>query len=147
MEIIQKPQQMTIIAEWESQVRRVFLDGRKHPAELDPTFNGHSIGHWEGKTLVVDTVGLRADTVFDQSGIRHSDRLHLIERFTLVQPDTIELQITADDPVAFYQPWVVKKVYKRAPGAEIMEYVCAENNRNPIGPDGVVGTILKGDAQ
>ena len=147
MEIIQKPKQMTIVAEWASQVRRIFLDGRTHPSDLDPTFNGHSIGHWEGKTLVVDTVSLRGDTVFDQSGIRHSDRLHLIERFTLVKPDTLELDLTADDPVAFYKPWTVKKTYKRAPATQMMEYVCEENNRNPVGPDGVVQTILKGSGK
>jgi hypothetical protein len=147
MEIIQKPKQMTIIAEWDSQVRRIHLDGRPHPKDPDPSFNGHSIGHWEGKTLVVDTIGLRGDTVFDQSGVRHSDQLHLIERFTLVSPDRLELLITADDPVAFYQPWAVKKTYKRAPSEEIMEYVCEDNNRNPVGSDGKVTTILRGAGQ
>lgn len=147
MEIIQKPKQMTIIAEWDRQIRRIFLDGRKHPDDLDPTFNGHSIGHWEGKTLVVDTVGLRDDTVFDQSGIRHSAQLHLIERFRLVKPDTLELEITAEDPIAFYKPWVVVKTYVRAPGVEMMEYVCQENNRNPIGPDGAPLTILQGNSK
>lgn len=145
MEIIQKPKQMTIIAEWASQVRRIYLDGRPHPKDPDSSFNGHSTGHWVGKTLVVDTIGLRGDTVFDQSGIRHSDQLHLTERFTLVRPDTLELLITADDPVAFYKPWIVKKTYRRAPPSEeIMEYVCEDNNRNPIGPDGKVTTILRG---
>jgi hypothetical protein len=144
MEIIQKPKQMTIIAEWMGQVRRIYLDGRPHPEDPDPTFNGHSIGHWEGKTLVVDTVGLRDDTMFDQSGVRHSDKLHIVERFTLIDANTLQDELTADDPVAFYKPWTVKKTYKRAPvDMEIMEYVCQENNRNPIGPDGKVQTILQ----
>ena len=143
MEIIQKPDQLTIVAEWESQVRRIFLDGRPHPQDMDATFNGHSVGHWEGKTLVVDTVGLRADTVFDQSGIRHSDKLHIVERFTLTAPDTLIDELSADDPVAFFHPWVVKKTYKRTPGEQMQEYVCEENNRNPIGADGAPTTILK----
>ncbi len=73
MEVLMTPGQVTFIAEWSSQVRRVFTDGRGHPPadDLDPTFNGHSIGHWEGKgkdaVLVIDTVGIRGDTGFDSS--------------------------------------------------------------------------------
>ena len=138
IELIQRPEQLTIIVEWASQVRRIFLDGRPHPEDPDPTFNGHSIGHWEGNVLVVDTTALRGDTVLDQSGIRHSDKMHLIERFALVDPQTLTDQITVEDPVAFTQPWTVLKTYKRAAkGATILEYVCEENNRNPIDANGV----------
>ena len=139
MEILMTPGQVTIIAEWSSQVRRVFTDGRGHPAadDLDPTFNGHSIGHWEGKgkdaTLVIDTVGIRADTGFDASGIEHSDQIHVVERMRQTSPDMLEDEITVIDPKAFVHPWVVTKKYKRGgPGAKIMEYVCEENNRDPL---------------
>jgi hypothetical protein len=142
IEIIQKPQQMTIIVEWASQVRRIFLNGRPHPEDPDPTFNGHSIGHWEGDVLVVDTIALRGDTMLDQSGIRHSDKMHLFERFTLVDPQTLTDQITVDDPVAFTKPWTVLKTFKRAPKADILEYVCEENNRNPVDKNGVT-TVLR----
>ena len=146
MEILMTPGQVTIIAEWSSQVRRIFTDGRGHPPadELDPTFNGHSIGHWEGKgreaVLVIDTVGIRGDTGFDASGIEHSDQIHVTERMHLVPavkgaPDVIENEITVIDPKAFVHPWVVTKKYKRGgPDARIMEYVCEENNRDPLAP-------------
>ena len=148
MEILQVPGQITIIAEWMSQVRRVYTDGRKPPAPdvIDPTYNGYSTGHWEGDTLVVDTVGLREDTVLDQTGVRHSAEMTIHERFREVSPGMLELMLTVNDPVAFTKPWTVKKSFKRAPPkTEIMEYVCQENNRNPIDANGVVQTILKGN--
>lgn len=139
MEILMTPGQVTIIAEWSSQVRRVFTDGRGHPPadELDPTFNGHSVGHWEGKgkdaVLVIDTVGIRGDTSFDASGIEHSDQIHVVERMRQASPDMLEDEITVIDPKAFVHPWVVTKKYKRGgPDARIMEYVCEENNRDPL---------------
>jgi len=139
MEILMTPGQVTIIAEWSSQVRRVFTDGRGHPApdDLDPTYNGHSIGRWEGKgkdaVLVIDTVGIRGDTGFDSSGIEHSDQIHVVERMRQSSPDLLEDEITVIDPKAFAHPWVVTKKYKRGgPEAKIMEYVCEENNRDPL---------------
>jgi hypothetical protein len=82
LEILQTKGQVTIIAEWASQVRRIFTDGRPHPPadEIEITFNGHSTGRWEGQTLVVDTVGIRGDTSFDASPLTHSDRMTVSER-------------------------------------------------------------------
>lgn len=137
LEILQTAGQVTIIAEWASQVRRIFTDGRPHPPpdEIDITFNGHSIGHWEGRTLVVDTVGIRGDTSFDASPMQHSDKIHVQERIRLTDPKTIEAQITVIDPEAFTQPWVVTRHYKKGgPELQIMEYVCEENNRPIILP-------------
>ena len=141
MEILMTPGQVTIIAEWSSQVRRIFTDGRGHPPadDLDPTYNGHSIGHWEGKgkdaVLVIDTVGIRADTGFDSSGIEHSDQIHVVERMRQAAPDRLEDEVTVIDPKAFVHPWTVTKAYKRGgPDARIMEYVCEENNRDPLAP-------------
>ncbi len=142
MEILQTPGQVTIIAEWASQVRRIYTDGRPHPSDPDPTYQGHSIGHWEGATLVVDTVGIRGDTVFDSTGLGHSDKIHVTERLRQTGPDALEDQITTEDPEAFTHPWVVTRKYRRAkPGTEIMEYVCEENNRNPVGANGVTGFV------
>jgi hypothetical protein len=139
MEILMNPRQVTIIAEWSSQVRRVFTDGRGHPApdDLDPTYNGHSIGHWEGKgkdaVLVIDTVGIRADTGFDATGVEHSDQIHVTERMRQTAPDMLEDEVTVIDPKAFVHPWVVTKKYRRgAPNLQIMEYICEENNRDPL---------------
>ena len=133
LEILQNKNQVTIIAEWSSQVRRIFTDGRPHPDDdhLDPTFNGHSIGHWEGQTLVVDTVGIHGHTSFDATPLTHSDKMTVKERFHLINPNLIEDQITVTDPVAFTKPWVVTRTYARgAPNLQIMEYICEENNRD-----------------
>jgi hypothetical protein len=112
-------------------VRWIWTDGRKHPSEdeLDPTFMGDSVGHWEGDTLVVDTVGLRGDTVFDASGAPHSDKLHVVERIRVTGPDRLEDRMTIEDPVAFARPWEDVQVYDRKRDWRIMEYVCEENNR------------------
>jgi hypothetical protein len=137
LEILQTRGQVTIIAEWSSQVRRIFTDGRGHPPadEIDITFNGHSIGHWQGQTLVVDTVGIRGDTSFDASPLTHSDQLTVGERIYLRDPQTLVAELTVTDPGAFTAPWKVVRTYRRGgPDARIMEYVCEENNREIILP-------------
>lgn len=144
MEILQTPGQVTIIAEWSSQTRRIFTDGRPHPADPDPTYQGHSIGHWEGDTLVVDTIAVRGDTVFDSTGLGHSEKMRISERIRESAPGVLEDQITVTDPEAFTRPWVVTRKYRRGgPDLQIMEYVCQENNRNPVGADGVTGFVMQ----
>jgi hypothetical protein len=132
LEVLQTRGQVTIIAEWSSQVRRIFTDGRRHPPadEIEITFNGHSIGHWEGQVLVVDTAGIRGDTSFDASPLTHSDQMTVSERIYLKDPKTLVAEITVTDPGAFTAPWKVVRTYRRGgPDARIMEYVCEENNR------------------
>jgi hypothetical protein len=122
-------------------VRRIPTDGTKHPApidDIDPTFMGDSVGQWDGDMLVVDTVGLRADTVFDASGAMHSDKMHIVERIRLISPDKLEDHMTIDDPEAFTKPWEVTHVYNRKSDWKIMEFVCEENNRG-VDPNGTVG--------
>jgi hypothetical protein len=143
-EYIIQPHRVTILFEANGQTRRIWTDGRGHPDALDPTFNGHSIGRWEGDTLVVDTVGLRADTLFDVTGAPHSDAIHVTERIRRRDADTMEDRITVEDPKAFTKPWTVTRTYKREPTWEIAEYVCEENNRNPPNPDGTSGFIHAG---
>lgn len=128
MEILMTPGKVTIVAEWMSQVRHIYLDGRGHPVgpDLEPSYNGHSIGHWEGDTLVVDTVGLRADTLISQQGLTHSDVTRVVERFRL-RDGKLENEITIIDPKMLTRPWTVVKKYVRVPkGQGIKEYVCAE---------------------
>jgi hypothetical protein len=94
--------------------------------------------------LVVETIGLRGDTVFDQTGAFHSDRMRVIERFTEVSPGILQNEITVEDPQVFTQPWKVTKTYHRAPpDEEILEYVCEENNRNPVDAEGKTSVILQ----
>jgi hypothetical protein len=143
MEIFQKPGQVAIFAEWQSQVRRIYTDGRGHPADADRSYNGHSIGRWEGRELVAETTLLRGGMMLTQNGLGLSEDLKVIERFRQPDPDTLTITITLEDPQALKTPWTVTKTFKRAPkGFEIMEYVCQENNRNPLMADGSTGVLL-----
>jgi hypothetical protein len=134
---------VTIIQEAYMQVRRVFTDGRGHPADLDPTFNGHSIGHWEGDTLVIDTAGLGHATPLGFDRLQHGPRLHVVERIHLTAPDTLEDRMTLTDPDALEQPWHMVRTFARHRDLDMMEYICEENNRNPIDRTGHVSTILR----
>ena len=111
--------------------RQIFMDGRKHPAELDPTWFGHSIGSWENRdTLLIDTVGFNDKFWFDRKGTPHTEQLHTIERWT--RPDLGRLinTVTIDDPGAFSKPFTVAFTARLSPpGDEIMEYICQENNQ------------------
>jgi hypothetical protein len=137
MELLQTPGQITITSEWQAASRRIWLDRSKHPDadELDPTYAGDSIAHWDGDTLVVDTVGIRTDVRIDQAGLPISDKLRLTERFTQIQPGILQDEITVDDPEVFTMPWKSTKTYRYRPDLRLREYVCEENNRN-VGANG-----------
>jgi hypothetical protein len=111
--------------------RQIFMDGRKHPADPDPTWYGHSIGRFEGDTLVVDTVGFNDKFWFDFKGHPHTERLHIIERYTRKDHNTLVNQITIDDHGAYSRPFTVTFTAELAPaGDELMEYICQENNQD-----------------
>jgi hypothetical protein len=113
--------------------RQVFMDGRKHPAELDPTWFGHSIGHYEGNTLVIDTVGFNDKAWFDNKGYPHTEQLHTIERWTRIDSGHMTNEVTIEDPGAYTKPFTVKfNARLTDPGDEIMEYICQENNQYGI---------------
>jgi hypothetical protein len=141
MEFLFTPGKVTIAIEAYSQMRRIFTDGRKHPDDPDLTYNGHSIGHWEGDTLVVDSVGFTTDTVLGP-GVHHSDQMHIVERMHLTAPDTLEIVTTIDDPKALTKPLTSTKVLKRHRDWDIAEYVCEQNNRNLATDKGKAGIIL-----
>jgi hypothetical protein len=144
MEITMGPDRVMIYAEWQEQVRRIFIDGRPLPAEPESTFYGESAGHWEGDILVSTAYGFRADTNMEASGLPKSDKAIAYERIWLADDDTLRDEFTLVDPVAFTKPWTVTKTFKRAPpGFKLMPYVCLENNRNPISEDGSTQIILK----
>jgi hypothetical protein len=144
MEITMATDHVAIYAEWQEQTRRIFTDGRPLEPEPDPTFNGQSVGHWEGDLLISTAFGLRPETNMESSGLPKSDKAIVYERFWLADDDTLRDEITIVDPVAFAKPWTVTKTYKRAPADFQLEpYVCLENNRNPVAPDGSIQTIVK----
>ena len=122
-------QRVLMIHEYMSQVRRIFADGSAHPDDLEPSYNGHTVGRWEGQTLVMDTTGLRADTMLQNTGMMHSDALRVAERWRLTGPDLLEAEITMIDPKAFTAPYVTRRLFRRHRDWTINDYVCAENNR------------------
>lgn len=107
--------------------RVIYMDGRSHPEDLKPTYQGHSIGHWEGDTLVVDTVGFNEKMWFDPEGSPHTDQLHLIEHFTRVDYDTLKYEVTIDDPGAYTESWDSGFYMNWSPG-ESFEFVCQDGN-------------------
>ena len=133
-EIIQLPEQKRIIMIFEGAThiwREIFMDGRPHPAgdALNPTYLGHSVGHWEGDTLVVDVVGFNEATWLDYFGHPHTDQLHVVERFSRPSKQTLHYEALIDDPGAYTKPFKVTWEIPWRPNAELSEYICQENNK------------------
>jgi hypothetical protein len=128
LEIVQGRDKIALFSEWMDAYRRIYLDGRKVPADWDPSYYGYSTGRWEGDTLVVETVGLREDTVLDRYGSPHSDALRITERIRLVNPDSLENKFTVNDPKAFTKPWEYTVNYRRggAGNDDLRENTCTE---------------------
>src|SRR5918996_2252915 len=106
--ILQTPTHMYFLFEGNiHSYRQIFLDGRSHPDDLDPTWYGHSIGKWEGDTLVVDTIGFNDRFWFDFAGHPHTERLHTIERFRRPDFKTLQYEVTIDDPGAYTAPFTL----------------------------------------
>jgi hypothetical protein len=144
IEILYTPGMVTVIAEAFMQVRHIYTDGRAHPDDPDLTYNGHSIGHWDGDTLVVDSVGFTKDTPLGMNmGQRHSEKMHMVERFHLKDPKTLEIATTIDDPEALAKPWTRTISYARHPDWTLAEYICQQNNRNFVDASGKAGINLQ----
>jgi hypothetical protein len=109
--------------------RTIFMDGRKHPENLTPTYYGHSIGWWEGDTLVVDTVGFNERFWIDRGQLPHTDRLHLIEKYTRTALDTMKYELTVDDPLAYTAPFTGTSNLRWQNGTELFEYICQQANQ------------------
>jgi len=133
MQMYQLPDRILQVYEGGAHMWRViYMDGRPHPKgdQLNPTYLGHSVGHWEGDTLVVDVVGFNDRTWLDASGHRHTEQLHVIERYTRINENILHYQATIDDPGAYSKPWTVGWKISWMPGMEPLEYVCQENNKD-----------------
>jgi hypothetical protein len=104
------------------------MDGRSHPANFTPTYYGHSIGWWEGDTLVVDTTGYNERFWLDRRGLPHTDKMHTIEKFTRTNQAAIAYEITVDDPGAYTAPWTGKFNLRWEAGTELFEYMCQQAN-------------------
>jgi hypothetical protein len=137
IEFLFTPGRVTTHHEAWMQWRNIYTDGRVHTPDADPTFNGESIGHWEGGTLVVDTVGVK-DSLDIGMGMKHSAKLHIIEHIHLSKdkPDTLVDEMTLEDPLALDKPWSTKLTFKRGRGDQLLEFICEENDRNPVDASG-----------
>jgi len=123
--------------------RIIYMDGRAHPKNLDPTYTGYSIGHWEGDTLVVDTVGFNDGSWIEAEGFPHTEQLHLIERFTRTDYNSLKYDVTIDDPGAYTKTWTGGFVLRWNAGAELFEYVCQENNLVEQVNEGADGAVRR----
>jgi hypothetical protein len=142
VEFLFTPGRVTVHFEAWMQWRNIYTDGRKHPEDLDPSFYGSSIGRWEGDTLVVETVGLKEDlglTPATRGPIpAHSAKLRILERIRLDPKDAniLTVDMTLEDPEALVEPHRQTLTYRRDRAQELMEFVCAENDRNPVDAQG-----------
>jgi hypothetical protein len=127
--IVQTPALVVILFEGNTHsYRQLFMDGRGHPEDLDPSWMGDSIAWWEGDTLVVETVGQNDQTWLNGRGLPHSDALHVIERYTRPDLGHLEVEITMVDPKAFTRPHTFHRQHVFSADWEIHEYVCNEFN-------------------
>ena len=108
--------------------RTIYMDGRSHPKNLTPSYYGHSIGWWEGDTLVVDSVGFNESFWWDRRGLPHTEKLHFIERFTRTDAQNMRYEFTVDDPYAYTKPYSGTMNIRASTGTELFEYVCQQAN-------------------
>lgn len=130
MEILQVRGRVVMVFEYDHFVRYIYTDGRQHPADFSPTWMGDAIGHWEGDTLVVDTIGFNDKTWLDRVGHPHSEALHLIERMHKTDQNTLVDDMTIDDPKAYTKPWTARRTFQLKPKWNIMEFVCVDQELN-----------------
>ena len=141
MEFLYTPGRVTIIIETYSMVRRIYTDGSE-PKEPDPSYQGTSVGHWEGDTLVVETKAILPETSPVNGILGHSDQFKVTEKIRLVEPDMMEITTTREDPTVFTEPYTTTARYARHRDWHIMEYVCAQNNHDSVDEKGNPGFSL-----
>jgi hypothetical protein len=129
MQIMESDKYFTFLFEQNSWFTVVPIDSRKHGNGI-ATWFGDSVGHWEGDTLVIDTVNFNGKTRLDTIGHPHSDQLHLVQRFTRPDLGHISYEVTVDDPKTFTRPWTNTRAFTLRPDWEMMEYSCEENNKS-----------------
>ena len=127
--IVQTPSLMVVLSE-DMSYRQIFLDGRALPEDPSPSFMGYSVGHWEGDTLVVETIGYKDATWLDWAGHPHSEGLRLIERYRRTDLGHIEIEETFEDPLIYSRPLKVQVKARLVPDTDLLEYVCAENEKD-----------------
>ena len=131
-EIVQLRDRVIILYEIHHAFRIIPTDGRPHADDLDPSYLGDSIAHWEGDTLVVEVVGFNTNTWLQGVGTVHSEQLRVTERYTRDSFDTIRYDVTLEDPEVFTKPWHMHEVMRLRPNERIREYECIESNEDLV---------------
>ena len=126
-QIVQTPSQVMVLYEYAHATRNIYTNGTPHPKGPIEWWLGDSRGRWDGNTLVVDVVHFNDQTWFDRAGNFHSNALHVVERYTMTDPDHIDYVVDIDDPKVFTRPWTMRMVlYRhRENSAQILEYECS----------------------
>ena len=124
-QIIEQDGLVVIVYEHNHTFQLVYFDPAHPPPDSeDLSYMGHSIGHWESDTLVVDSTYFNDQTSLDSTGVPHSEKLHVIERFRRVSRHELDVLVTIDDPIVFRHPWTTQRVYRLVPNEQIREFVC-----------------------
>ena len=128
--IVQTPDLIVIMLENDSAVRQIHTDGRKLPPDPSPSWFGYSVGKWEGDTLVVDSVGFNDKSWLDVIGHPHSEAMRLTERYRRRDFGHMDVETTIDDPMMYTRPFTVKVTHELQADSDILEYICAENEKD-----------------
>jgi len=126
-EIVQQPRRVLLVFEWDHLTRHIFTDGRGHPENFPNTWMGHSIGRWEGDTLVVNTAYLNEFTWVDSAGHPQTEEMRIEERYRRVAQDRLEVNLTFNDPKAYTRPWTGRYAFQLLPKREIAEHTVCED--------------------
>jgi hypothetical protein len=125
--MVQTPNRIVIMYEGGAHVwRQVWMDGRAYPKDPNPNWLGHSIGHWDGETLIIDSVGFNDNTWLDDAGHPHTEKLHVIERFARTGPVTMKYDVVIDDPGAYTRSWTSGNTISFHPGERLAEDICLD---------------------
>ena len=131
LKVVHTPDLMLFLYESRTIYRQIFTDGRPlPPADAQPTWQGYSIGHWEGDTFVVQTTHQNGKTWLDMRGLPGTESLRVVERFSRKTIGQMEIAVTIDDPKAYTKPWSVKLAWRLLPDTDLIESICEENNRD-----------------
>ena len=129
--IVQTPELIVFLYESRTIYRQIFMDGRPLPTDPFPTWQGYSVGHFDGDTLVIETAGFNGKTWLDMAGHPATEAMHLTERFTRRDIGHMDVQFIIDDPKAYAKPWTVSAKIHLVPLDDVQEYICEENNKAP----------------
>jgi hypothetical protein len=143
-EFVVRPEQVWILTEDGPNIMRIYTDGRDHPGPNDrwATYSGESVGHWERDTLVFETISLKAEMILDRTGLVLSDQARIVTRMRKTAENRMEARFAIHDPVALTDTWNVVIEYECfEPGTRMIEFACAENNRNPVDASGRTLTL------